>query len=67
MRAGARAAYFVRGIVQNGARKILFAAARELLERPKYAYARYIGGFWARRYFSASIGDALSNRSAIPM
>jgi hypothetical protein len=44
-RAGARAAYFVHGIVQNGARKILFAAARELLERPKYAYARYIDGF----------------------
>jgi hypothetical protein len=23
--------------------------------------------FWTRRYFSASVGDALSNKSAIPM
>jgi hypothetical protein len=37
-RAGARAPYLVRGIVQNGARGILFAACAilvRLLERPK--------------------------------
>jgi hypothetical protein len=47
-RAGARTAYLVRGIVQNDACGILFAARAtlaHLLERPKYAYARYINGF----------------------
>jgi hypothetical protein len=56
-RAGARAAYLVRGIVQNGMRGILFAARTSLvrlLERPKYTYAWYIGGFLRRGYCSAS-------------
>jgi hypothetical protein len=53
-RAGARAAYLVRGIVQNGARGILFVAhatLARLLEWPKYAYAWYIGGFFGTTLF----------------
>jgi hypothetical protein len=47
-RAGARVTYLVRGIVLNGAYRILFAAyttLTRLLKQPKYAYMWYIGGF----------------------
>jgi hypothetical protein len=55
-RAGARAAYLVRGIVQNGARRILFAArtvgAAKIRLRTVYQWFFRRGAI-----FSVSVGD----------